>query len=206
MTHHKDKKTDFFLLLCFITLITTPVVLITTYSFPEDYPDAFHGNAGGIIFSGQNNSNVVACPWLINTSDDSIVGPNDIFREYLNEDLSLEMQKYPLILEFDFQYTHIIHEYDNFYQRDPSKENSTFDRYYGVVQFDYAPNNESDIKYWDKTIAPQLELALTNKWYVSRFEFAIAQKKETVVFFTYVESCLAMFLVVIITIRISRKE
>jgi hypothetical protein len=206
MTHHKDKKRDYFLLLCFITIIITPVVLSTTSSFSEDYPDAFHGKAGGIIFSGQNNSNVVACPWVINTSDDSIIGPNYDFREFLKEDLLLEIQIYPLILDIDFQYTHIMHEYDDFYQGDPNEENSTFDRYYGVVEFDYDSKNESDIRYWDKTIAPQLELALTSKWYVSRFEFAIVQKKETVIGFTHAESCFVMFLVVIITVRISRKE
>ncbi|MFX0015645.1 MAG: hypothetical protein ACFFB2_11985 [Promethearchaeota archaeon] len=206
MTQHKERKIGFFLFLCLIILITTSTVFYTVTSLPDDYPEAFKGKAGGIIFSGQNNSNVVACPWVINSTDDSIIGPNDIFREYLNEDLSLEIQKYPLILGFNFEYTHIMHDYDDFYQGDPYKENSTFDRYYGVVEFDCNSKNESDIRYWDKTIAPQLELTLTNKWYVSRFEFVIVQKKGTVIGYTYVETYLAFLLLSIMTIWISRKK
>lgn len=206
MPHYRE-KTGLILFLCFITLISTLTILYTVSGYPNDFPEAFKGKAGGIIFSGQNNSNIVACPWVINTTDDSIIGPNDIFREYLSEDLSLEIQKYPLILGFNLVYTHIMHEYDDFYQGDPYEEDSTFDCYYGVVDFDCNSNNDSDIKYWDKTIAPKLELTLSNKWYVSRFEFAIVQKKGRTAFgYTHVESCFAFLLLGIMTIWIFKKK
>ena len=132
------------------------------------YPSGeFYDRLAAVLFSGVNKSGLVACPWVLNKTDGSVVGINYEFRDYFTEDFSAEIQNYSLLTGFEIRYTHIYHEFDHGLQTDPN--HTPFDPYYVLVYIEYDSTIRSNNYLWNDKIAPALEASCREKWYISEF-------------------------------------
>ena len=128
-----------------------------TYS---SIPPARYSIIGSVLFSGQNMSGIHACPWILNLSDSSIIGPNIQFREYLNNSILTEIEEYPWIdSEFSIQYEAIWHDFNNCSQWYWNDTDYYFDPYYAQIRFNFEAGNETLIELWTNEAANALTIA-----------------------------------------------
>ena len=146
----------------------------------QDYnpKEGWHDTIAGVIFSGFNNSGIAACPWIINQTDSSILGANQGFRDYLNEEISQEIQQYSWLTGYDIEYVYTTHlfDYHTYGQLSPNKTDVPFDPYYATIRIRISDFDAMKRK-WDKEVAPTLETIFSEKWYISRFEFMIVKQQ-----------------------------
>ncbi|MHA2294688.1 MAG: hypothetical protein ACXAEU_16195 [Candidatus Hodarchaeales archaeon] len=135
-------------------------------------PEPSHGTSASVLFSGNNNSGMVACPWIINSTDGAITAPNQAFRDYMVDDISTETHEYSIVRsEIIVRYTWVHHEFNNFTSRTPDDE--PFDPYYVIIRFSYNSTTKENREQWDQEDSPALETALTEKWYINRCVFSL---------------------------------
>ncbi|MHA2244872.1 MAG: hypothetical protein ACXADY_07870 [Candidatus Hodarchaeales archaeon] len=162
---------------------TVSIICIGTYLlYPQDYNpvEGCHSKDAGVIFSGLNNSGVVACPWIINQTDKSILGANREFRDYFNKEISKEIQQYSWLTGFSTKYVGITHMWDMNLQLSPNLTGMDFDPYYASIRINVSERYRYDVmkkKQWDKEVAPTLETIFSEKWYINRFEFMIVKQQ-----------------------------
>jgi len=149
-------------------IIGLPMIIIYLIDINSLYPPGeFHDSLAAVVFSGENQSGLVACPWVLNETDDSVAGENQEFRDYFTEELSAEIQNYSLITGFKITYTGGCHEFDHCLQTDPN--HTPFDPYYVLIYFKYDQSTRSNNNLWHYKIAPALETSFREKWYISKF-------------------------------------
>ena len=151
------------LLLSYFTLF--PMVI--NYFGSEWPPGRFYDRHVGVLFSGVNKSGLVACPWVLNGTDQSVLGVNQEFREYFNDEFSAEIQNYSLLTGFEINYTFVYHLFKNGSQHNPT--DPAFDPYYGFIYIQYDVTTRSNNDLWNDEIASALETSFRQKWYISKF-------------------------------------
>jgi hypothetical protein len=127
----------------------------------------------GLLFSGDTQENITACPWLFETNDsEDILGPNKAFRDYFYQDLSTELVVYPQILGIHMiEYTTTFNFIAGQGQNDPEDrweyiagENvSAFDPYYAHLRLNFDYNTT-----WDDQLARNIETMLLIQWYINQ--------------------------------------
>ncbi|MFX1514904.1 MAG: hypothetical protein ACFFC6_01220 [Promethearchaeota archaeon] len=149
-------------------IIGLPIIIIYLIDINSLYPPGeFHSTVAAVVFSGADQNGLVACPWILNETDDSVVGENQEFRDYVTEELSAEIQNYSLITEFKITYTGGWHEFDHCLQTNPN--HTPFDPFYVHIYFRYDQSTRSNNNLWHYKIAPALEVTFREKWYISQF-------------------------------------
>ncbi|MHA2295391.1 MAG: hypothetical protein ACXAEU_12415 [Candidatus Hodarchaeales archaeon] len=166
------------LLTTLITILSPSGIVATSYLTGKNInqigcsDEPFHGTVAKVLFSGINNSGMVACPWIINGTDGATTAPNQAFRDYMSDDISTETHEYSIVhSEINVHYTWIYHEFNNFTSRTPDEE--PFDPYYVIIRFSYNSTTKENREQWDQEVAPALEAALTEKWYINRCVFSL---------------------------------
>lgn len=150
-----------------------------TIWYPESH--CLYLNEIEILFTGLNQSGLIACPWFVNESSSELTGINDQFREYFMDDIKNVTDKYPNFFHydnftFDYIYTEvqILAEGFNF----PYKYNSSeFNPYYCWLLIEYDFHNKTAFQLWNSTIALELESTLQTKWYIEEVQVIITYSK-----------------------------
>jgi len=163
-----------------IVIIVTSLTALFLFGFvllflENQARTSFYTEQAAILFSGDNNSGIIGSPWLFDTNTSSLI-PNTAFRELLDTDIRTELQNYSFVTGFTVKYENIPNIFNHTHQftHNDSPSGYTFDPLYGRITFHYNLSDQSLNKEWDRFIAPLLETAFQNKWYVQRFEFMIA--------------------------------
>ncbi len=77
------------------SIIFLPMMINYLINISSHYPQGeFYDRLAAVLFSGVNKSGLVACPWVLNKTDGSVVGVDHEFRDYFTEDFSAEIQNY----------------------------------------------------------------------------------------------------------------
>ncbi|MFX1516729.1 MAG: hypothetical protein ACFFC6_10490 [Promethearchaeota archaeon] len=180
------KRGSIILILLLVGAVSIVCISIgTNLLYFQDYnpKEGWHDTIAGVIFSGFNNSGIAACPWIINQTDSSILGANQGFRDYLNEEISQEIQQYSWLTGYDIEYVYTTHlfDYHIYGQLSPNETDVPFDPYYATIRIRIndsdAMNRDQQEYKWDKEVAPTLETIFSEKWYISRFEFMIIKQQ-----------------------------
>jgi hypothetical protein len=122
-----------------------------------------------VLFSGENNGELVACPWLINTSDEAIIGPNNGFRNFFQEEFKSEIGQYNVTIEISMTYENTWHEFHNCSQWFANDTEGFFDPYYALIDVEFVPNNDTTRTLWRTEIAPAIMTSIPKKWFISDF-------------------------------------
>jgi hypothetical protein len=127
----------------------------------------------GLLFSGDTQANITACPWLFETNDsENILGPNEAFRDYFSQDLSTELLVYPQIpgihrIEYTDTYNFITDDEQNDPKHRWSLRDgvnvSIFDPYYAHLRLSFNFNTT-----WDDQLALNIEMMLLIQWYINQ--------------------------------------
>lgn len=150
------------------SIIFLPMMVNYLIDISSRYPPGeFYDRLAAVLFSGANKSGLVACPWVLNKTDGSVVGINHEFRDYFTEDFSAEIQNYSLLTGFEITYTGGYHEFNQGIQTNPN--HTPFDPYYVLVYIEYDSTTRSNNNLWNYEIAPALEVTFHEKWYISKF-------------------------------------
>jgi hypothetical protein len=137
-------------------------------------PGEYYDSRAAVVFSGVNQNGLVACPWVLNETDGSVVEENQEFKDYFTEDFAAELQSYPLLTGFKITYTGGRHEFNKELQTNPN--HTPFDPYYINIYIDYDSTTRSNNNQWNDKIAPALEVTFREKWYVSKFMIVLTKR------------------------------
>ena len=166
----KEKLTRNRVIVLTVVLFLSCFILLPLYMYQycgRFPPGPFHDRLAAVVFSGLNQSGLVACPWVLNETDGSVVEENQEFRDFFIEDCATELYNYSLLTGFRITYTGGRHVFNNELQTDPN--HTPFDPYYVHVYIDYDSTSRSNNNLWHYKIAPALEVTFREKWYVSQF-------------------------------------
>ena len=150
---------------------------------------AYYGNVIAVEFSGITLDDLNACPWLVNHSTNELLGFNEEFRAYFENDIKYELNKYPHVFDQDdplmeIRYTGFDHEFksmsqegveEEYFEEDYPVEYDPleFDPYYCLVWVRFTDNTTARYEAYNTTIAQTLETTLINKWYIDKAKILI---------------------------------
>ncbi|MHA1332021.1 MAG: hypothetical protein ACTSR2_13205 [Candidatus Hodarchaeales archaeon] len=156
-----------------VTLLVLVIIMYFSIQTGNGLEDELNGYTDDLVlkFSGITQNSLEACPWILNLTSHEIIGLNEEFRNYFQNDLKKEIAEYPDFLNS----TNIKIEYsdiDLLTEDLPYKYNtSEFDPYGCFVDLELLERNESLIEKYSSTVAPVLESKIASKWYVEHAEF-----------------------------------
>ena len=111
----------------------------------------------------------MACHWLINTSDEAIIGPNNGFRNFFQEEFKSEIGQYNVTIDISLTYENTWHEFHNCSQWFANDTEGFFDPYYALIDVEFVPNNDTTRTLWRTEIAPAIMTSIPKKWFISDF-------------------------------------
>jgi len=171
---------NFFILFMLLLLNS---IIITGDAQPSigDFDFIDRHNCIDFLFSGSNNSGMVACPWDVNESASQLLGRNEAFRTYFEADFKNTTQSfYPDFFNeslFTFNY-----EFAANFFTDPSKPQIRIPDEESYFSFPYAYNSSEFDPYfcsvsinvtdhdlweqWNDTVCLELRDIFRPKWYV----------------------------------------
>jgi hypothetical protein len=159
-----------------------------------------------VLFSGENNEELVACPWLINASDGTIIGPNNGFRNFFQEEFKSEIGQYNVTIDISLTYENTWHEFHNCSQWFANDTEGFFDPYYALIDVEFVPNNDTTRTLWRTEIAPAIMTSLPKKWFISDFLVIKGIIDKGIPGFSFSESALFVTLSIVIIFKRQRTK
>jgi len=80
----KEKITRNRIVVLTLALLLSCFILLPFYMYQycgQFPPGEYYDRPAAVVFSGVNQSGLVACPWILNETDGSVVGENLEFRD-----------------------------------------------------------------------------------------------------------------------------